>query len=65
MKTLLNLFLRLLMLVWVISAVAILPLALIGAVLMNAKIFLSAWLCAIILLAVPVMSHIVTRRVRL
>jgi hypothetical protein len=62
MKTLLRSFLVLLALAWTCAAVAILPLAITGTILMSGKVFFWAWICAIVLIAVPALNNMIQSR---
>lgn len=61
MKTLRTLLQVLLTLLWMASAIAILPLGIIGAFTFTGNLFLAAWCCAILLISIPMLSHALNR----
>jgi hypothetical protein len=61
MKTLRQIIGVVLTLAWIIALIAILPLAVIGAFYMKGSIFLSAMLCALLLLGIPMLAHLLKK----
>lgn len=61
MKTLRNLTNLILALVWTAAAIAILPLSVIGAFQFSGRLFLSAWICAILLIGIPMLSYLLKK----